>query len=514
MAFPVSNLTRNSTLASRVTLAESIVLTTYIGLVGFFGVLVNSLVINTFRTERTLQTSTNMFICCLSICNLLLALMDLIFSLPSALYHRWIYGLQLCNIFGWFYNYFCALSLNTLAAISLDRYWVITKFADGIKLTVRSALILIFLTCLHTFIPTTPIFFAEKIFEEDLFHTGCYVKLDTKSVPGLLYTVFFGLFLFLFPFATMLVCYTEIYSSLRKRSWNVPDQIRKRKTFLFFTTLHARTVRIISVVIVAFLCCWCPYVFVSLASSHGNNFNISSTTLEITILLTKLATISNPIIYAALNQRFRRAFSDSLFKNKQQRSAKARSSGSNPNSSRRMIRSYSYSGSCDKGFSKSVSTSTGKASTVRKSFTRKKASFLAPPVPNSFEHRKSNLKDILPISDSCTTELPLEGCRFLFDHITQVFGENEVKLKENMQDELEQIEISFDEPWDGAKVDTVPQNKYEIHRNITPKIEELRVTNLSKVNYCKRPLFRANSAPIKRVTQGGIKWTNVRRGSM
>ena len=237
---PMLDPTENFTLESQLTLTQtqSTILSTYIGTIGFFGVLGNSLVIITFRAQKTLQTSTNIFVCHLSACNLLLAMMDLIFSLPSALNHRWIYSLGLCNVFGWLYNYFCAMSLNTLAAISLDRYWVITKASTRSKISIRWAVFLILLTCIYTFLPTTPIFFAEGIFKKDLFHTGCYVKLDGKSIAGLLYTIFFAIFLVLVPFSTMVVCYSEIYTSLRRRSCNISIPNGRRRSSIFFSPLH------------------------------------------------------------------------------------------------------------------------------------------------------------------------------------------------------------------------------------------------------------------------------------
>lgn len=492
----MSNSTKNSTLESQLALTptETTVLSTYIGAVGFFGILGNSLVIITFHAQKTLQTSTNLFICHLSVCNMLLAIMDLIFSLPSALNHSWVYGQELCNVFGWFYNYLCAISLNTLAAISLDRYWVITKASTRSQITIRFTLFLIFLTCLYTFLPTTPIFFAENIFEEDFFHTGCYVKLDGKSIPGLLYTVFFASFLVLVPFLTMVVCYSEIYSSLRRRSGNVSIYNERRKSLVFFSALHLRTIRMITIVIVAFLCCWCPYVAIFLAMSHGNHLKISNITLEITILLSKLAVVCNPIIYAALNQRFQKAFSESLFHKRHKSNDNVAFSTSYLNSSRRKFRSRKYrcSGSCEKYFLK----------TNRKEY-------FTPPNASSAEFRHKSLETLIAFSEANMTmnKLSMQHKRVSLPQVGHEF-----RMRIEFQNLLEHIEVSLKghEKEENCKNKSTPSHK--TNGSVTPKLEELRVTNLSE-GCCKNLMSRTNSAPIKSCIPGKNKGQNVRRRS-
>ena len=522
--------TTNCTLESRMTLTqmEYAFLSVYIAFVGLFGVLGNSLVIHIFRAQKTLRTSTNAFICYLSVCNLFLAIMDLIFSLPSALSHRWIYGEKVCDIYGWFYNYLCAMSLNTLAAISLDRYWVVTKPSIDVKITIGRAKFLIFLTCLYTFLPTTPIFLAGDFFREGMFHSGCYVDLRGKHTLCLLYAVLFAVFLFFIPFATMVVCYYTIYTSVRQRRHYCSVSTRKKRgaKFLFFSTTHLRTVRMIAVVVVVFLCCWFPYVAVSLAMTHGNYLRISNMTLEITILLAKSAVVCNPIIYAALNQRFRKAFFTQLlcrkFMRKLSQRDKLATSHTNRDSTRRSSRSQSRKNKPEtkkcNSRSRKGSFIESKSGTIEQTAVIRAKKYLA---PQAFKREDTSRRCSCRSSDPRTITTQSVRESFLLDCVTHdettpttarfVTKTGDIGYVNGSSRDNPGVNIFVDSPEEAAICENKSRHSNE---NVTvAQYEELQFINLSKVRY-KTPLHRTCSEPVKHVTYEVDKLLKLRRGSV
>nr|FAA00401.1 TPA: opsin [Nematostella vectensis] len=294
--------------------AEIFALSFYIGVVGVLGVLGNVLVVAAFYRYRSLRTSTNTFILHLGLCNLILASMDLLFTLPSTASKKWMFGLLACRFYGLTYHFFCYVSLNTLAIISLDRYWVITKPAIGIKITIKRALICIAVSYVYTLVFSIPLFLQWESFEEKIFYTGCYLTTTRLTVKSLLYSIVHGVFLFLFPFGLMIFCYGSIFKSVkRKGRYGVRLRSKKNKWIFAIQRIpHWRTARMIIVVIFVFLACWLPYVIVSTCMSLGRRPQISLLTLEITLLVAKSGVIYNPFIYAALNLRFRTAFFEML----------------------------------------------------------------------------------------------------------------------------------------------------------------------------------------------------------
>ena len=116
------------------------VISAYVFIVGVLGFIGNLWVLIAFCCYKTLRTTTNLFIVHLAGCDLMLAVMDVAFSFPSTVKHRWLFGAVGCEAFGFVYHFLNAMSFNTLAIISLDRFWVITKPSFGAKITVKRAL--------------------------------------------------------------------------------------------------------------------------------------------------------------------------------------------------------------------------------------------------------------------------------------------------------------------------------------------------------------------------------------
>lgn len=289
--------------------ADFVVISAYICLVGGLGFLGNSWVITAFCRYRHLRTSTNIFIVHLASCDLLLAFMDLAFSFPSSIKRSWFFGKVACETFGFAYHFLNAMSLNTLAIISLDRFWVIAKPSFGAKFTVKRAVLCVVFTYFYTLVFTLPIIFGWVVFYEQTYFTGCYLNFENRNVKSLTYSIIMAVFLFSVPFGVMVYCYSSIFVSVRQRSWrrNCSKTLaRNRRRSAKFSLPHWRTARMIIVVISVFLSCWSPHVIVSLCVAFG--VNISILVQEITLLLAKSGIIYNPFIYAVLNHRFRNAF--------------------------------------------------------------------------------------------------------------------------------------------------------------------------------------------------------------
>lgn len=282
------------------------VISAYVFIVGVVGFIGNLWVLIAFCRYRTLRTTTNLFIVHLAGCDLMLAVMNVAFSFPSTVKHRWLFGAVGCETFGFVYHFLNTMSFNTLAIISLDRFWVITKPSFGAKITVKRALFCVVLTYVYTLVFTLPIIFDWIGFHEEIYFTGCYLNFENSDERTLTYSIVVAIFLFLVPFAIMVYCYCSIFASVRKRGKGNNHLKKSRKRNCKFTLPHWRTARMIVVVIFVFLLCWSPHVIVSLCVSLG--IKVSILVQEVTLLLAKSAIIYNPFIYAVLNHRFRHAF--------------------------------------------------------------------------------------------------------------------------------------------------------------------------------------------------------------
>ena len=294
------------------------VISAYVFIVGVLGFIGNLWVLIAFCCYKTLRTTTNLFIVHLAGCDLMLAVMDVAFSFPSTVKHRWLFGAVGCEAFGFVYHFLNAMSFNTLAIISLDRFWVITKPSFGAKITVKRALFCVGLTHVYTLFFTLPIIFDWIGFQEEIYFTGCYLNFENRDERTVIYSIAVAIFSFLVPFAIMIYCYFSIFASVRKRGKENNYLKKRRRKNCKFTLPHWRTARMIVVVIFVFLLCWSPHVIVSLCVSLG--IKVSILVQEVTLLLAKSAIIYNPFIYAVLNHRFRHAFIGMFCQNRSQES--------------------------------------------------------------------------------------------------------------------------------------------------------------------------------------------------
>lgn len=311
--------TDNSPNAGHLEERDFALISAYVCIVGVLGFIGNLWVIVAFCRYKNLRTSTNIFIVHLAGCDLFLALMDLIFSFPSSVEHRWLFGKVACEIFGFVYHFLNAMSLNTLAVISLDRFWVITKPWFGAKITVKRAVFCVFLTYFYTLLFTLPIILGWIGFHEEIYFTGCYLNFEDRDMRTFTYSIAMAVFLFFVPFVIMICCYCSIFASVRKRGKRNTRLKRNQKGNCKFALPHWRTARMIIVVIFVFLLCWSPHVIVSLCVSFG--LKISIFVQEVTLLLAKSGVIYNPFIYAVLNHRFRNAFLGMVCQKKEENGA-------------------------------------------------------------------------------------------------------------------------------------------------------------------------------------------------
>lgn len=314
----------------------------YLCAVGVCGIIANSLVIFVFWKYPKLRTAANLFILNLAFCDLMLSIFDNTFSIASTLYGEWLFGRAGCISYGFFHYFFICCTVSTLAAISVDRFFFITRPSQTRAvqvITKRKAIGILMIIYLYTLMFTFPPCVGWNSFvEEKIFFSGCYINYGDQRTSSIVYSIIAPVFLFMVPLTVMIYCYARIFVAVRRstqrtigRTLGTPTSVKKKYPLLKRT--HIQTAKMIIVVIFFSMIVWVPYVVVSLIKAA--NGHIDPLVSHITVLVAKSCVIYNVLIYAILNRKLKAAILDAICCGRQSFSlVGSPSSGNNANRNR------------------------------------------------------------------------------------------------------------------------------------------------------------------------------------
>lgn len=288
-------------------------------IVEILGIVCNSVILAIYYKYSRLRTATNHFILNLALCNLLLATLEIIFSLPSSLSKEWLYGSSGCVAYGFGYHYLMSVAVCSLAVISFDRFCVITKPVRNLRpfvVTKKHARILIAIIHVYSFAFTFPPLVGwNELVPDKQFYTGCYINYADKRSFSMAYILVSTIFSGILPFTLTAYCYTRIYrsvkSSSKRSTLNTTVQKTARREAPRIKSqrkslTHTRTARMIAVVMFFFFLIWLPFKITGLCQTFG--VSVPSLAMYISVFLAKSCVMYNAVVYVFLNHRFRAAF--------------------------------------------------------------------------------------------------------------------------------------------------------------------------------------------------------------
>ena len=286
-------------------------------IIEILGLLCNGIILTVYFKYSRLRTATNLFILNLAVCNMLLAVLQLVLSTPSFFHKEWFYDKAGCIAYGFAHQYLISVAVITLAVIAFDRFCVITKPTRKLKtfiVTKSRARTLICVSHVYSIVFTFPLLFGwNKLTPDRYFNTGCYIGYSHQSPSSMAYTVTSTLFTCIIPLIVTSCCYAKIYQSVRKSSRRCTLYRSQRNLTVCKDTgprnkslYHTRTARMIWTVMFFFLLTWLPTRSVGLVAAFG--CPVPPLAVFVCVFLTKSCVMYNAVVYVFLNHRFRAAF--------------------------------------------------------------------------------------------------------------------------------------------------------------------------------------------------------------
>lgn len=221
-----------------------------------------------------------------------------------------------CQIYGFFGGLTGTVSIMTLAAISLDRYYVIVHPLNAaVKTTKQRARIWIGLIWMYGFsfsvIPALNIGYSRYVPEGYL--TSCSFDYLTDDSREKVFILVFFAAAWCVPFTAISYCYVKILMAVWVTSEMAASRFgqeeEKRKT-------EIRLGYVVVGVIVLWFVSWTPYAVVALMGVFNQKEYITPLGSMIPALFCKAASCTDPWIYAITHPRFKNELTKLLTKKK------------------------------------------------------------------------------------------------------------------------------------------------------------------------------------------------------
>ncbi|KAG9261146.1 alpha-2A adrenergic receptor [Astyanax mexicanus] len=183
----------------------------------------NLLAVIAVFTSRALKAPQNLFLVSLASADILVATLVMPFSLANELMGYWYFGPVWCKIYLALDVLFCTASIAHLCAISLDRYWSITRAVEyNLKRTPRRIKCVILVVWVIAAVISFPPLTIMKEDEPMNDPPSCQINKDKWYIISSCIGSFF------LPCIIMVLVYIRIYQIAKSRTRTPPGDRRKR----------------------------------------------------------------------------------------------------------------------------------------------------------------------------------------------------------------------------------------------------------------------------------------------
>lgn len=219
-------------------------------------------------------------------------------------------GLIFCHMVPFLKEITVIVSVLTIVAISVDRFLAVT-FPFRAFVSTKICVIVIFTTWLIAISVKIPTLFASDL-DEFQEKTYCIVDFDLTfgAGSGQFYFKFIFIVLYAIPFLVTVLLNSAIVATMHKR--RVPGYTLSEACNRQREETNRRVMRMVLVVVLAFLLCWSLYFVLMVLRKNG--VHVSCDVLYLRLLLVHFNAALTPWLYAMFSENFRQGFGDILSK--------------------------------------------------------------------------------------------------------------------------------------------------------------------------------------------------------
>ncbi|XP_052068930.1 neuropeptide SIFamide receptor-like [Mytilus californianus] len=221
------------------------------GIAFLFALFGNVIVIAVVLRYRWMHTVTNFFIVNLAIADILVALFCIPVSLLTHIFVEWRYGAVMCKITPYLQTVSVCASVNTLAAIAVDRYLAIC-YTFNYKMTwTTSKCIMCFVWVFSLGVSIPMVLYRELILQGGLLK----VCIETYPSETVRKVYFIGIFVFFYAIPLILIIFCYSFIGFRVWNRNAPGIFKANGVI---HKSKVKVVKMLAVVVIIFFISWLP----------------------------------------------------------------------------------------------------------------------------------------------------------------------------------------------------------------------------------------------------------------
>nr|AGL94565.1 rhabdomeric opsin 4 [Platynereis dumerilii] len=282
-------------------------------IMGFVAITTNTFVMFVFLRFRSLRTPGNLLVVNLAFSDSMLALLGFPLYAASSFIGHWSFGKIGCNFYGFSGASFGLMSINTMAAIAVDRYLVIVRPYMSIRrISYSQAYIMLGIVWVNAIGWSVPPLVGWSRYILEGLGTTCTFDYLSRDPVTRTYLVSLYVGGFVIPVLLIVYCYTYIFLRVRQHEKAFARTSKRMKTRYIRGAKEAtrradvKTARTGFLAVIVFCIAWSPYAVMALVGQFGDQDLLTPIVSAIPGILAKSSTIYNPMIFAVSHPRFRR----------------------------------------------------------------------------------------------------------------------------------------------------------------------------------------------------------------
>ena len=273
------------------------------------GILFNCLVICIIFKNVSRLAASGFLVLSMALSDVLSCSVAVPFSIVAHFQKKWPLGIAGCKAHAFMVFFFALVSITHLAAISVGKYFTISKSLTRESYFNRRQILYIVLACwFYSFAFSVAPLFGWSRYGLEGTNATCSIKWDSSQPSD---KVYFGV-VFIACFFLPMGVITLSYYKIHKVSTRIVDNLRGhsggRITMAMTQALvkkHRKSAMYFLTIVAAFMLAWSPYAVVSLiVVIIGKTLNPIATSA--CSVLAKTSFMVNPLLYAIFSRRFRR----------------------------------------------------------------------------------------------------------------------------------------------------------------------------------------------------------------